>query len=160
MSNSKQIGNVLARLDYGVHVVTMGEGETGNALTVSWLTQVSSDPPMVALAIKSSHQSARLVKEAGSFAVNFLAIHHESLAKTYYGPAESGYDKLKGSSLAKAPVTGSPLLSGAVGFLDCKIAQQLVAGDHTIFVGEVVAAELDKGAALLNTASSGMRYRG
>jgi len=160
VSSDKQISKVLGKLHYGVYVVSMGKGESGNALTASWLTQVSNNPPTVAVAIKSSHQSARLLKETGSFVVNVLAEDHDSLAKAYYGPAESGYDKLKGRELTDSPVTGSPVLKGAVAFLDCKISNEVVAGDHTVFFGEVVAAEMDKDAPLLTTSNTKMRYKG
>jgi len=160
MTDQKKISKVLADLDYGMYVVTMGEGQGGNALTVSWLTRVSGTPPMVAMAIKSSHQSTALLKEHGQFAVNFLSEDQVSMAKTYYGPAESGYNKLEGCTLGSAPVTGCPLLSGAVGYLDCKIVNQIVAGDHTVFIGEVVAAELDGGANLLSNKKSNLRYTG
>ncbi len=160
MTNNKDIAKVLAKLDYDICVVTMGKGSSGNALTVSWLTQVSGAPPMIAMAIKSSHQSTPMLKEAGAFAVNFLSDNQETTAKAYYGPAESGYDKLSGSTLGDAPVTGSPLLSGVVGYLDCKIETSVIAGDHTVFIGEVLAAELNDDLPLLNTSRGGMKYRG
>ena len=46
---SQDARKVLRKLEYGVYIVTMGRGQSGNALTASWLTQVSSEPLMIAL---------------------------------------------------------------------------------------------------------------
>ena len=78
---------------------TMGKGKSGNAFTASWLTQVSNEPPMVIVSIKNSHQSAKLLNELDAFAVNILPQGEEAIAKTYYGPAESGYAKLESTTL-------------------------------------------------------------
>ncbi|MFQ5499000.1 MAG: flavin reductase family protein [Candidatus Zixiibacteriota bacterium] len=157
---ASDIAKVLRTLEYGVYVVTMGEGDTGNAFTASWLTQVSSDPPMLAMAVNNKHQSTRLLKEHGSFAVNLIAAGQEAVAKTYYGPAESGYQKLSSYNVGKAPVTGCPIISGAIGFLDCRITNMIVTGNHTLIIGEVVAAKYDSSEPILSSSNSKLRYTG
>ena len=160
MAQEKQISKVLAKLEYGIYVVTMGKGEEGNALTISWLAQVSSDPPMVMVAIKNSHQSARMLTESDYFAVNLLSVDQVEIAKAYYGPAESGYDKLKGRKVSPAPVSGCPLVNGAVGYLDCKIVKSVPTGNHTVFIAEVLSAGLDKNADILSNMTANLRYSG
>jgi flavin reductase (DIM6/NTAB) family NADH-FMN oxidoreductase RutF len=160
MAKDKKISSVLAKLEYGIYVVSMGEGTEGNAFTASWLTQVSSEPPTVIVAINNKHQSARLLKEQSCFAVNILPEGQEGVARTYYGPAESGYRKLEATPVTPAPVTGCPLIGGSVGFLDCKIVKRVPIGNHTVFFGEVVAAELEKDVNILTSTSGGMRYSG
>jgi flavin reductase (DIM6/NTAB) family NADH-FMN oxidoreductase RutF len=160
MSREKTTSKVLAKLEYGIYVVTMGKGADGNAFTASWLTQVSGEPPMVAVAVNNKHQSARLLQELDSFAVNILPAGQESVAKAYFGPAESGYKKLEAAVIKPAPQTGSPVIPGSVGFLDCKIVNRVAAGNHTVFFGEVLAAELEKDIDILTSTSGRLRYAG
>ena len=160
MSREKEIAKVLAKLEYGIYVVTMGKGNEGNAFTASWLTQVSNEPPMVVVAINKKHQSSRLLKNLDSFAVNLLPEGQAEIAKVYYGPAESGYEKLKASPIKPAPQTGCPLIPGSVGFLDCKIVNRIEAGNHNVYFGEVLAAELENDVNVLTSTSSKLRYSG
>lgn len=160
MSREKEALKVLAKLEYGIYVVTMGKGNDGNAMTASWLTQVSSEPPAIVVSIKNSHQSAKMLNESESFVVNLLPKGQEGIAKTYYGPAESGYKKLAATNITPSPVTGAPVIPGSVGFLDCKIIKRVPIGNHTVFFGEVVAAELEKDAAIMTSTSAGLRYSG
>lgn len=157
---SKDISRALKKMEYGVYVVTVGKGNDGNAFTASWLTQVSSEPPMIALAVHNKHQSCPRLKEAGAFAVNMIAKGQEVVAKTYYGPAESGYEKLKSAIVKSGPITGSPLLNGTIGFLDCKIIQNVTTGNHTLFIAEVVAALIETDAPILTSENSNLKYVG
>jgi len=160
MPKDNKINSVLAKLEYGIYVVSMGKGTDGNAFTASWLTQVAGDPPTLVVAINNKHQSARLLQEQSCFAVNILPEGQEGVARTYYGPAESGYRKLEAAALKEAPRTGCPLIVGSVGYLDCKIVKRVPIGDHTVFFGEVLAAELEKDVKILTSTSGKMRYSG
>ena len=112
----KQITSALKKIEYGVYIVTMGEGQQRECIHRQLDLQVSSEPPIIALAVHNKHQSSRLLKEAGGFVINFIAASTPEVAKTYYGPAESGYQKLKSASVTDAPVTGAPILNGVAGF--------------------------------------------
>jgi len=160
MSREKEITKVLAKLEYGIYVVTMGRGQEGNALTASWVTQVASEPPTVVVSVKDSHQSAKLLKELDAFAVNILPQGEDGVAKAYYGPAESGYKKLAGTTVKDAPSTGSPIIPGSVGFLDCRIVKRVPVGNHTVFFGEVLTAELEKDVTVMSSTNSKLRYAG
>lgn len=157
----KDISNVLRKLEYGVYVVTMGKGTSGNAFTASWVVQVSSEPPMIAVAVANKHQSSRLITERQAFVVNLIGQGQEGVAKTYYGPAESGYNKLEGSSVTDSPVTGTPLIPGAIGYFDCAVVKTVPVGNHTLFIGEIKAAHLDDRAEqLMTTSNSRLHYTG
>lgn len=157
----KDISKVLKRLGYGIYVVTMGDSTDGNAFTASWVMQVSSEPPMIAISVHNKHQSTHLLQSCGAYVVNLIGEDQEDVVKTYFGPAESGYNKLKNSSVTDSPATKTPLIPGAIGYLDCEIVQTVKAGNHTIFIGEVKASELDdKTTKLLTTSNSKMHYIG
>jgi flavin reductase (DIM6/NTAB) family NADH-FMN oxidoreductase RutF len=160
MDTTKQIATALRKLEYGVYVVTMGKGTAGNGFTASWIAQVSSEPPMVSLAVHNKHQSSRLIAGHGAFVINMIAQNQVEVAKTYYGPAESGYERLKNSSVNDSPVTGTAMLDGAAGFLDCKIVNSIEVGNHTLFIAEVVAAEIRTDTPILTSSSSKLHYAG
>ena len=157
----KDTQKVLKKLEYGVYVVTMGKGAEGNAFTASWVTQVSSDPPLIAVAVHNKHQSSRLIKENKAFVVNMIGEGQEAVVKAYYGPAESGYEKLVGTSVKDSPATGTPLIPGAIGYLDCLVVDSVTTGNHTLFVGKVKAASLDDSVSkLMTTTNSDLHYTG
>jgi flavin reductase (DIM6/NTAB) family NADH-FMN oxidoreductase RutF len=160
MAAEKEILSALKRLEYGVHIVTMGKGNDGNAFTASWLTQVSSEPPMIVLAVHNKHQSSRMLEEHGAFVVNFLGQDDIATAKTYYGPAESGYQKLKNSTVAASAITGTAMLHGAAGYLDCRIVKKIPAGNHTLLLAEVVGAGSANDSPILTTSSAKLHYTG
>ncbi len=160
MADPKDIAKVLRKLQYGVYVVTMGKGNEGNAFTASWISQVSSLPPMLALAVNNKHQSARLLNELDAYAVNLIPEGQDAVAKAYYGPAESGYEKLKAKNVAVSSGTGTALLAGVMGYLDCRIVNRVGCGNHTLYIGEIVAAHLDADGRILTTEKSGMLYLG
>lgn len=159
-AESRAISDALKKLEYGVYIVTMGDGADGNAFTASWVTQVSSEPPMVALAVHNKHQSSRLIDQAGAFVVNLISETHIEIAKSYYGPAESGYERLKHAEIGRSAVTGSPLIQGALGYIDCKVVSKVPTGNHTLFIAEVRAAEVHHDNYLLTTTNSKLRYQG
>ncbi len=141
MTSEKKLAAALRKLEYGVYVVSTGQRTSGNAFTASWVTQISSEPPMVALAVHNKHQSSRMIDQSGAFVINIIASNQVEVAKTYYGPAESGYGKLKDSHVTSSPSTGTAMIPGTDGFLDCKIVNKVVAGNHTLFIAEVLAGE-------------------
>jgi flavin reductase (DIM6/NTAB) family NADH-FMN oxidoreductase RutF len=160
MTLDKTIATALRRLEYGVYVVSMGKGTAGNAFTASWVSQVSSEPPLVAISVHNTHQSSQLLESHGAFVINLIAQTHGEVARTYYGPAESGYAKFKNSQVADSPATGTAMINGADGFLDCKIVKTVVVGNHTLFIAEVLAADSQNDLPVLSTSSSKLHYAG
>lgn len=155
------ISKVMKKLEYGVYVVTMGRGTEGNAFTASWVSQISSEPPMFAVSVHNKHQSSRLIKDNKAFVVNLIGEGQEAVAKTYYGPAESGYEKLASSSVEDSPSTGTPLILGAIGYLDCLVVDTVQVGNHTLFLGRVKAASMDDSVTqLMTTTNSKLHYIG
>jgi flavin reductase (DIM6/NTAB) family NADH-FMN oxidoreductase RutF len=161
MPSENNIKKVLRKLEYGVYVVSMGKGNEGNAFTASWVAQVSSEPPMVMISVKNEHKSVPILQEHGAFVVNFVERDHDTVVKRYYGPAESGYAKLQTADIEPSPVTKTPVLNTLKGYLDCRIVETIAAGNHTLFIGEVMAAFIDDiDAVLMSSYNSKLRYAG
>jgi flavin reductase (DIM6/NTAB) family NADH-FMN oxidoreductase RutF len=128
---------VLGQWPTGVSVVTTVVGEQRYGVTASSFSSVSLDPPLVSVCLARTAFAHDLLVQSGVFGVTILAKDHAEVGQRFarYDPA---VDRFEGLPWETA-VTGSPLLASALGWLDCKVAQVYDGGDHTIFLGEVLA---------------------
>jgi flavin reductase (DIM6/NTAB) family NADH-FMN oxidoreductase RutF len=157
MSESNKIDVVLQKIPYGVSVVTVGRGGVENALTVSWMSQVSFEPPHVMVAIDKLHYSEELLRSTGSFVVNLLDAEQKRLAAHFARQSVVGEDKLASVATRPAP-SGAAILTDALGWLDCEVVSIQTVGDHVLVIGRVEDAGIHSDQQPLTT-SSGLRYR-
>lgn len=123
----------------GVTVITThGEADV-YGMTANAFSSVSLDPPLVLVCVISGTRGAETIEQNGVFAVNILCEDQEPISR-YFSSRERPSGR---AGFAEIPhttaVTGSPILLGAGGFLDCRLVDRHEAGDHVIFIGEVVA---------------------
>jgi flavin reductase (DIM6/NTAB) family NADH-FMN oxidoreductase RutF len=127
---------VLGHFASGVTVITTYADNTYHGITVSSFCSLSLDPPLVLICIDRRVRSHDVIVQAGAFAVNILTEEGEPLSRHFASRTEDKF----ASVAYHVGSTGAPLLDGALATLDCRLHAQLPGGDHTIFVGEVVAA--------------------
>lgn len=130
---------ILARWSSGVTVVTSLAGDTPIGLTVSSFTSVSLEPPLVLISIAKHLDSHEVFRQSGIFAVNILSRDQIEWGKLFAGMYPEVENRFEGIDYLTA-VTGSPLLPGVMAWIDCRVWQMYDGGDHTLFLGEVVAA--------------------
>jgi flavin reductase (DIM6/NTAB) family NADH-FMN oxidoreductase RutF len=106
---------------------------------VSSFTSVSLTPPLVLISIAKGSALHDLFRDAKAYAVNFLADDQKSVSDRFAGRMGEG-DRFAGIKSARG-VTGSPIISGARAVIECKSWKVYDGGDHSILVGEVVAAK-------------------
>lgn len=126
----------------GVTIVTCQIGAITHGITVNSFTSVSLDPPLVLICVDQKARAHDLIREAGTFAVNVLAEHQRELC-TYFARrlAPDPDDELR--DVPHHPgANGAPLLDGAVAYVECRLTETFRAGDHSIYLGEVVSAEV------------------
>jgi flavin reductase (DIM6/NTAB) family NADH-FMN oxidoreductase RutF len=133
---------VMWTMPYGLYVLgsTDGAGRR-NGMTINWVTQVSFDPKLVGVGVERSALTHELVEAGGCFSLCVIAREDRAIVRKFTKPVEvdpeartlNGFDYLE-------RVTGAPILSRSVAFLDCRVTDRLAAGQHTFFVGEVVDA--------------------
>ncbi|MCX5730724.1 MAG: flavin reductase family protein [Deltaproteobacteria bacterium] len=152
-----RFAEVLRKFPLAVSVVTVGRGGSENALTVSWATPVSFDPPMFLVALDRLHYSIDFAKSTKNFAVNLLAEGQERLAGQFARQAMQGEDKLKGVARREGE-TGATILTDAVAYIDCELTNVVEAGDHYLLLGRVVDAGLLRDAQPLVSGAS-LRYQ-
>ena len=131
--------NALSQFASGVTVVTTQIDGTLHGLTVSAFSSLSLDPPLVIICISRSIHSHNVIHERGLFAVNFLSENQVDLGRRFAGLIEGVVDRFEGIEFAQSPA-GNPLIAGCLGWLDCRLWKTYDGGDHSIFVGEVLAA--------------------
>ncbi len=132
---------VMGRFASGVTVVTMAHNGELRGITVSAFCLVSFKPPLVLVCIDRLAQSHELIEASQAFAVSILSDRHEFLSERFASRAPLVDEAFTGVPYRVA-VTGAPILDGCLGWLDCRLWASYGGGDHTIFVGEVVAAGL------------------
>ena len=131
----------LRMIPYGLYVLTSADGRgAAAAATVNWVTQASFKPPLVVVGVKVDSGAHELIKETKCFALNVLAKGQQGLAFAFFKPAELDGHTLNGERYF-TEITGSPLLDGAIAWIDCRIEQVVEAGDHVFVMGRVVELE-------------------
>ena len=123
----------------GVTVVTTMTGDGPVGLTVSSFTSVSLEPPLVLISIARSSGLHHLFKVAKAYAVNFLADDQKSVSDRFAGRTPARH-RFEGIRFSKGS-TGSPIIAGSRAVLECRAWKDYEGGDHSILVGEVVAAK-------------------
>ncbi len=134
--------NVLfSALVHGVYAVTTRLGDRVNGMTAAWVSQVSLKPPLIMVSIAPPRYSHELIKESRIFAVNLLTEAQVDLGKRFGYKRGRKMDKFAGLDYITG-TTGAPLLPQAYAYLDCRLVDTFTAGDHDLFVGEVVEARV------------------
>jgi 3-hydroxy-9,10-secoandrosta-1,3,5(10)-triene-9,17-dione monooxygenase reductase component len=134
-ARARRFRDVLGRFASGVTVVTSISSDEPVGLTCQSFMSVSLDPPLVLFSPAKTSRAWPLIQRAGRFCVNFLAADQAELSNTM---ASRGADKFAGVAWEPSPETGSPLLPGALGYVDCSVHRVHEAGDHYVVIGEVV----------------------
>ena len=146
---------LMRRFPHGVAVLTVdAEGER-LGLTIGSLVSLSLDPPLVGLSISQQAAMHELLRAAGGFALSLLAQGQEWLAQHFARGVPP--IALWHGIASREGAAGAPLLVGALGWLECRLASEHPVGDHTFFVGEVLSVELGEPAPPLLHVESGYR---
>lgn len=138
--------SALARFASGVTVVTaLGPDGRPHGITVSAFSSVSLVPPLVLVCIEKAAGSHEAITQSRAFVVNFLRSTQRQLSEHFAMPIDGKFASVE----HRFTVGGIPVLSGTIASLECSLWNAFDGGDHTIFVGEVVACVVDDGDPLL-----------
>ena len=156
----------LRTFTYGLYAVSCADGDEVNAFTANWLSQVSFDPPLVAVSIENETKTLPMILRSRAFLVNVLRTDAQDSAKPNGGSAAQ-----LGKSALKAPTKleniawtpgpgGAPILREALSWVACKVLHTVEAGDSTLVIGEVVDAGVLGEGESLTMNEAGFRHAG
>lgn len=151
---------VLRHFPYGLYAVTVAHGGEEHGMTANWLTQTAFEPPMVVVAVENTSRTIGMIRDSHHFAINVLLKGQRDLAGKLGRTSEQAPHKLKGIKTKPAPVSGAPVLADCLGWVECRVVATLPAGDHTLVLGEVVAAGVEHEGEPLTLEEAGFKYSG
>ncbi|HZR94039.1 MAG TPA: flavin reductase family protein [Gaiellaceae bacterium] len=146
---------LMRRLPAPVAVATVDAYGQRLGLTVSSLVSLSLEPPIVGVSISQQAAMHELLREAGGFTLSLLAAGQEPLAQ-HFARGVPPIALWEGIA-TEAGTRGAPRLAGALGWIECRLAAEHATGDHTLFVGEVLAVQRGADAPPLVHHESGYR---
>ena len=148
MIDDSEFRRVMGHFPTGVTVVTsLHEDGTPCGLTVNAFCSLSLDPALVLVCVEDAADSFGCIDRSGVFAVNILEEGRgESLSRRFSTWGVD--DKFRGVAF-RTERTGCPILEVALAWVDCRVTRKIPAGDHTVFIGEVLEGDAREGSPLV-----------
>jgi flavin reductase (DIM6/NTAB) family NADH-FMN oxidoreductase RutF len=150
---------VLRTFTYGLYAVSCANEGQVNLFTANWLTQVSFEPPLLAVSVENISKSLPMILRSRKFTVNVLRSGERELAGKLGKSALQHPDKLANITFHLGS-NGCPILDNALAWVACEIRNTAMAGDSTLIIAEVIdVGMLGEGQPLTMT-EAGFRHAG
>jgi flavin reductase (DIM6/NTAB) family NADH-FMN oxidoreductase RutF len=137
MIDRQQFKDVMARIPSAVAVITSRSQSGLHGVTVSSFGSLSLDPPLAYLSILREINSHDRLLNTDGFVINVLA-----RKQTFYAEQFSGQTPLADPDFDRIPhrlgELGLPLIDGCISWIECRHSVQHPAGDHTLFIGDII----------------------
>jgi flavin reductase (DIM6/NTAB) family NADH-FMN oxidoreductase RutF len=150
---------VLRTFTYGLYAISCANDGEVNIFTANWLTQVSFEPPILALSVENISKSLPMILRSRKFTVNVLRSGDRELAGKLGKSALQHPDKLANIPF-HAGLNGCPILDDALAWVACDIRNTVEAGDSTVIIAEVIDVGLLAEGLPLTMAEAGFRHAG
>ena len=124
----------------GVTIVTAIHEGNQHGATVNSFTSISLEPAIITITLQKSARTHELISKSHAFGVTILSAGQSKISDLFAGKmteVEDRFSDLQTQTL----VTGSPLIVGGLAWLDCHVVKTFVAGNSTLFIAEVLAAQ-------------------
>jgi flavin reductase (DIM6/NTAB) family NADH-FMN oxidoreductase RutF len=129
-----------------VMVTAVDTDGQANIITLGMYMPISHTPPLVCIGIAPKRFSHDLIARSSEFVVNIPSI--DLVQEMHFCGTKSGRDLDKFTATRLTPIpanrVGAPLINECIGHLECRVVQTHTCGDHTLFIGEVIAASADE----------------
>jgi len=134
----------------GVTIITVDLDGEVHGMTANAFTSVSLDPMLVLVCVDHSTRTHAHLHSKKRFGINVLGEDHKAISE-YYARQERSHEHAEVEAGARFDRTshGTPMLHGALAYLECRLQSAQEAGDHTIFIAEVEDVVLREGDPLL-----------
>jgi flavin reductase (DIM6/NTAB) family NADH-FMN oxidoreductase RutF len=138
--DQRRMRDMLGHFATGVTVVTARSGPLLAGMTANAIASISIDPPLMMASIAHKAETHGAIVGSHAFAVNVLTTDQQALAECFAQPTTARKLTAFCDAAWHEAETGSPILEGALAFFDCRLTARHEGGDHSIFIGEIVAA--------------------
>lgn len=139
--NPEQLKQAMRTWITGVAIVTGHHEGNIHGMTANSFNSIALSPPTVLVALGQHTRTQHLVKEGGAFGVSILDKSQRSLAQRFAGQTEKESPRFEGVETFTLE-TGAPFISEAMAYLDCKVVHSFDVGNTTVFIGEVLRAQI------------------
>ncbi len=130
----------LRMIPYGLYVLTADDGETVGSGTINWVSQMSFEPPLVAMGVKKDTRSFAAIKNGGQMALSFLGSGQGPLAFAFFGDAGVEGDEFvtKDARVGFERTSGGGIvLTDAPAWAELQLVEANETGDHAVVIAEV-----------------------
>jgi flavin reductase (DIM6/NTAB) family NADH-FMN oxidoreductase RutF len=156
-SERRRMRDLMAHFATGVTVVAARHGPLLAGMTANAIATISIDPPILMASISRKAETHGAIIGSHAFAVSVLADDQVELADCFAQPTTAAKLTRFCDAAWHEAETGSPILEGALAYFDCRLTERHDGGDHTIFLGDIVAAGFREDAEPLLWYGSGYR---
>lgn len=153
------IGRALGRIPSGVFILTASHEGRATAMLASWVQQAGFNPPAVSVALAKGRPVAEMIRASDCYVLSIVPKEDTTLMKRYARGVAENQDAFDGVATLDTSV-GVPALADALAVLECRLRSTCdFAGDHELFIGEVVAAHmLREGHPFAHVRGNGFHY--
>lgn len=154
------VNKITWKIPNALALVGSRAGAERNAMTTSWITQLSMEPVLIGVGVDNTSVTHRLISQGGSFTVNLWDADDTRVFVKFSKPAADDGVTLNGRAVRSAS-SGAPVFEEALAWMDCAVRHSLDLGTHTLFVGEVIDASINRDDARpASMADTRMKYGG
>ncbi len=150
---------LLRHIPHGLYVCGVQDGDQVNGFIASWVMQASFKPPLVVNCVNTGSGSHAMLQNSGVFSLSFLEAGQKDMAAKFFKPQSRVGNKFEDVEFYLG-ATGCPIITDTLGYVECQVVGSVAHGDHTVFVGEVIAAGIHREGKPLLLESTGWNYGG
>jgi 3-hydroxy-9,10-secoandrosta-1,3,5(10)-triene-9,17-dione monooxygenase reductase component len=142
MPEPDTIKSILRMFNYGLFVAASTSPDGPRAATVSWATQASFEPKLIAVAMRKGTAICEAVQASQRFALHVVGAHQADFAKAFF-KAPLGAEGEMGGYRYGLSERGVPILGAAAAWLECEVVEEVNrSGDHAIFIASIVDGDV------------------
>lgn len=154
------INKVTWKIPNALALIGSAHGDESNAMTASWITQLSMEPVLIGVSVDNKAVTHRLITGGGSFTVNLWSSDDTKTFVKFSKPAARDGNALNGRPV-RTGVSGAPIFDEAIAWMDCEVRHAIDFGTHTLFAGEIVDVGIrDDDVAAAAMSDTRMKYGG
>ncbi|MEI0603250.1 flavin reductase [Brachyspira alvinipulli] len=131
----------LTKLSYGMYILTAMDGDKPVGCTINTSTQITATPTTIMISVNKNNYTNECIKKSGQFALSILSEKSDATLIGSFG-FRSSRDNNKFENVNYEMKNGLPIIKAANAYLICKVIDSLDVHTHTIFIGELLDADI------------------